>query len=71
MPTQGQVVAAILDAGRQANFTNSNFYNLVAVAIAANDPDALSRVIITAFASGFLTQPDVDSIMAIIPGSPN
>jgi hypothetical protein len=71
MPTQGQIVAAILDAGRQAAFTGSTFYGQVATAIAANDPDALSRVIVLAFASGLLTQPDVDAIMVLIPGSPN
>ena len=71
MPTIGQVVAAIADPGRQANFQNSVFYGLAQVAINNNDPDALIRAVITAFASGLLTQPDVDAINAIDPGSPN
>ena len=70
MPTINQVVNAILDSGRQTNFQNSTFYSLASIACSNNDPDALMRAIITAFASGLLTQADVDSINAIDPGSP-
>lgn len=71
MPTITQVVNAILDPGRQANFQNSVFYTLASTAINNNDPDGLARSMVLAFASGFLTQADCDSINAIIPGSPN
>lgn len=70
MPTITQVVNAILDSGRQANFQASVFYGQAQIAINNSDPDALMRAIITAFASGLLTQPDVDAINAIDPGSP-
>lgn len=70
MPTITQVVNAILDAGRQATFQASAFYTFASNACSNNDPDGLMRAIITAFASGLLTQADVDSINAIDPGSP-
>jgi hypothetical protein len=71
MPTITQIVNAILDPGRQTNFQNSNFYNLATIAINDGDPDRLNSAILLAFACGLLTQPDVDAVVALIPGSPN
>jgi hypothetical protein len=70
MPTPSQVVNAIADATRAANFQNSTFYTLVTVACNSNDPDALARAVTLAFASGMLSSADVDAINGLNPGDP-